>query len=381
MKIGVITFWTSNDNYGQQLQLYALQKYLKLAGHESFLIHYDTQNVKIKKNPIYIRALKALNLVNVYRFLNRKKHERDLAQDALHHPRHFDEFRKKHIQFSNRFYRNFSELRVDPPDADCYIVGSDQVWNFGVGDVDVKWNYDQIHSRLLDFGKPDILRCSYAASWSVKNISLQLEEEIRPLLKKFDYISVREESGLKLCAQCGREDAEWVADPTLLLEPDTYREIYKEDVKLPKKPYLFLYMLNNGYTFPLDAAYQWAENHGMEVVYVAGNGTISKRKQAYLTVPEWIGYVDHAAAVLTNSFHCAVFATQFQKPFGVVPLVGQNAGMNSRMESLFKFCNLEKRYVNIPEDMEWLEKEVKPELTFDRNQFKNKLNQLNKRLA
>ena len=40
MKIGIITFWSSKDNYGQLLQLFALQTFLKELGHEPFLIRY-----------------------------------------------------------------------------------------------------------------------------------------------------------------------------------------------------------------------------------------------------------------------------------------------------------------------------------------------------
>lgn len=44
MKIGILTFWWSEDNYGQQLQAYALQKYLRNAGHDAFLIRYNYEN-------------------------------------------------------------------------------------------------------------------------------------------------------------------------------------------------------------------------------------------------------------------------------------------------------------------------------------------------
>lgn len=40
MKIGIITFWTSKDNYGQLLQCFALQQYLRKNGHEPYLIRY-----------------------------------------------------------------------------------------------------------------------------------------------------------------------------------------------------------------------------------------------------------------------------------------------------------------------------------------------------
>lgn len=42
MRIGVLTHSGSDDNYGQILQCYALQSYLKLQGHSSFLIKYSS---------------------------------------------------------------------------------------------------------------------------------------------------------------------------------------------------------------------------------------------------------------------------------------------------------------------------------------------------
>ena len=44
MRIGIVTFWQSGDNYGQQLQCWALQRYLKGIGHEPFLIRYLYKN-------------------------------------------------------------------------------------------------------------------------------------------------------------------------------------------------------------------------------------------------------------------------------------------------------------------------------------------------
>ncbi len=40
MKIGIITHWKDQDNYGAALQSYALQKYLQLLGHDAFIIRY-----------------------------------------------------------------------------------------------------------------------------------------------------------------------------------------------------------------------------------------------------------------------------------------------------------------------------------------------------
>jgi hypothetical protein len=38
MKIGILTFWNTPDNYGQMLQCFALQTYLREQGHDTFLV-------------------------------------------------------------------------------------------------------------------------------------------------------------------------------------------------------------------------------------------------------------------------------------------------------------------------------------------------------
>ena len=40
MKIGIMTLWAAFDNYGQQLQVYSLQKYLRENGNDAFVIRY-----------------------------------------------------------------------------------------------------------------------------------------------------------------------------------------------------------------------------------------------------------------------------------------------------------------------------------------------------
>lgn len=40
MRIGILTYWTSNDNYGQLLQCYALQQVLRDMGHDPYLIRF-----------------------------------------------------------------------------------------------------------------------------------------------------------------------------------------------------------------------------------------------------------------------------------------------------------------------------------------------------
>ena len=353
MKIGIMTFWWSNDNYGQLLQCYALQKFLRDAGHDAYLIRYDyTLDLS---TPTYLKLLKGLNPYLLIRYLTYRIKLIKLQKETITHNRHFDEFRKKYIRQSESLYTTYSQLKENPPEADIYIVGSDQVWNFSF----VTTKNSIIHAYMLDFGSESTKRMSYAASWSMHSLSQKLIDEIKPLLQKFSYVSVREEHGIELCRQCGYERAEHVCDPTLLLEADIYRKLYQsENVQTQEQKYLFLYMLNNQCNFDIQRVYDFAADRQLKVVYVTGNGVLDKREKCFATIPEWLSLVDNAEYVVTNSFHCCVFSSLFGKKFGVVKLKGKYAGMNTRMESLFNQLKIEPRWLQ--EDFSVLDTECKP---------------------
>lgn len=342
MRIGIMTFWWSNDNYGQLLQCYALQKYLRDAGHDAYLIRYDyRQDVR---TPALIKLLKGLNPYLLLRYLNHKMKSRKLQEEARIHNRGFDDFRKKYIHQSDILYTTYSQLKENPPEANCYIVGSDQVWNFSF--ITQVKNSAIIHAYMLDFGAEATKRMSYAASWSMNALSTKLIKEITPLLQRFSYVSVREEKGIELCRQCEYEDAEFVCDPTFLLQADVYRNLYRsEGIQPQKQKYLLLYMLNNECDFDIQKVYDFAQERGLQVVYVTGNGVLDKREKCFATIPEWLSLVDNAEYVVTNSFHCCVFSSLFGTKFGVVRLKGKFTGMNTRLESLFKQLEMEPRWV------------------------------------
>lgn len=343
MKIGILTFWWSKDNYGQLLQAYALQKYLRDRGHDAYLIRYKWEK-DFTPSPLALRLLKACNPVLLFRFFSTQRRIRTAKQEQAAFDRGFDAFRDRYIAQSPRVYNSWTELCEDPPEADCYIVGSDQVWNFGA--IPLARCRSAVHAYFLDFGKPETARLSYAASWGRVNLSEEYAREIAPLLSRFCYVSVREESGVSLCAQCGYSGARWVRDPTLLLDAEAWRALYAENaVRTPAGCYLFLYMLGNECDFDIETVYRFARERNLQVVYVTGNSVVDRREKWFATIPEWLFLVDHAEYVVTNSFHCCVFSVLFGKRFGAVPLTGNAAGMNARMDSLFELFRIKPRWL------------------------------------
>ena len=353
MKIGILTFWWSNDNYGQLLQCYALQKYLDDMGHDAFLIRYKRND--ILPNPLFCKIIKAFNPIELFRhikfMINKKRTLNCLSRD-------FNGFRQKYLKLSEIEYDSYEQMKSNPPNADIYIVGSDQVWNFS--NFSVKRYLFPIHAYFLDFGSEKTLRLSYAASWGVDDITSKLRNVITPLLSRFDYVSVREEKGIDLCKKCGFDKVEWVCDPTLLLDADTYRKIYKENkIRKQENKYIFLYMLSAENELDVSKVWDFAKTNELAVVYVKGNSKFDGYESFEATIPEWLYLLDNAEYVITNSYHCAVFSSIFQKHFGVSPVIGKDSGMNTRLDSLFKMLNIDERFI-YKNDFSVLFKDYKP---------------------
>ena len=343
MKIGIVTYWKSTDNYGEQLQNYALQEYLRGLGHEPFLIRYDYEADTIYgTKPLPVRILRACNPKRLAGYFKSRKNNRMYMKNCLEHPRGFEEFRKNHLSMS-RVYSSVEDLRNDPPEADMYISGSDQVWNTFGG------KFSEMRNRLsaffLDFGKKDVKKISYAASWGRTEVPEDESSLIRPLLAKFDAVSVREESGIGLCSRLGREDAVLAPDPVLLHDAETYRDLYRsENNKKPDGRYLFFYYLNPDGSFDRNSVLEWAKSKDLKVVYVT-NDWHDDIERSFPGVTEWLELIDNAEYVVTNSFHCSLISLLFGKKFGVIRKTGSSRGMNSRMDTLFASCGIAPRYI------------------------------------
>ena len=207
MRIGIITYWSSSDNYGQQLQCFALQKYLKGLGHDAYLIKY----MPISSVPLWrriVRSIKYRLLISSEQKENDKKNaEISGTNELLNAKRNFVGFRNNYIDSTDIVYHSIHELRANPPKADVYICGSDQVWNNRLED-------ENTAGWFLDFGSPKTRRLSYAASIG-REIDSKEYESFSKYLKRFDAISVREKSGADIVKSMGRDDVVVVPDTEL----------------------------------------------------------------------------------------------------------------------------------------------------------------------
>ena len=330
-KVGILTF-SFSCNSGSVLQAYALQKSISsMDQYEVSIINYTKthygkpilgQNVFTK--PIRNWSLKKILLwsaqIAVYPFRMKK---------------YMKFFREHYVDFSDRPYHrnNLPQLNAK---YDKFIVGSDQVWNYGSPQVD--------DTYFLDFVDDNSKKISYAASFGQKQIPEDKRESAKKYISEFSAISVREPDGVDIVWELTSKEATWVLDPSLLLEKQDYQQLRV----VPKKnKYVFLYLRQESERLE-EFAKKLAHQKGLEVVKVIYHWRCGKRGRPTATVGpgEWLGYIENADYIVTNSFHGICFSIIFEKEFYIDYLKTSTSSTNSRMEGMLKQFSLSHRHID-----------------------------------
>ena len=229
---------------------------------------------------------------------------------------------------------------------DAIIVGSDQVW---------RKPYSNIPEYMLEFTKGmDIERISYAASFGKDDLSEYGDKLIKKsalLAKKFDAISVREDSGVDICNEYWGVKAQQHVDPTLLLEKDDYLKLIHEDINVLKKSdgQIFTYVLDSDKN--KDEIIDKVSSHlKLKSFDIMPPKPMTKKellsnpdKFALPHVTQWLKSFKDADFIITDSFHGSVFSIIFNKPF--IAIGNKERGL-TRFSSLLRLFKLEDRLVS-----------------------------------
>jgi hypothetical protein len=328
-------------NVGASLQAYALQNYLKSLGHDVKIIDYKPDylskhyRLDIVGNPKYDKpflrqAYLLAKLPGRLRMLPRK--------------RAFDNFTARHLDLTRRYCSN-GELKESPPEADVYFAGSDQIWNplFPNG---------KDPAFYLDFVQHGI-SASYAASFAVDEFPQELREVTAQYLKRFDRIAVRETSGLSVLRTLGITNAEAVLDPVFLLDR-TQWEAMAEKPEGCEAPYLLVYDFDNS-TSVRRLAEKIAAEKGLQI-YSIFDLPYAVRCFPLCGPETFLGLVQGAAFVLSNSFHATAFSVIFEREFAVVE---RTEKINTRMRDFTALLGLSDHLVteaaDIPFNTDWVQ--------------------------
>lgn len=320
MKICTITCQNA-DNHGARLQCFALAYWLKKEGNEVEVIDYQ---------PDYMRGPKLWyvprNIKEFVKFFVR------IPERLCAVKRHkvFSEFSQKYIPLS-KVYNNIDELRNHPPMADMYLAGSDQIWN-------PTFRNGTDPAYYLDFGPKNILRKSFAASFAVSSIEdVQKRLWIKDNLKRFDKITVREQSALKILKDLGY-DGVLQDDPVFLLNREEWNKVldleesWKElGIKDEKYVLIYDFFLSNEIK---SVALEYKKRNNCKIFSVCHKSlSYADKNFVYATPNDFVNLIKHACCVISNSFHGTCFAMIYNVPYVVVD---RPDGLNARMRDLLE---------------------------------------------
>lgn len=261
---------------------------------------------------------------------------------------HAVRFAHEHYNLSKLY--NQTTVKALNDIADTFVIGSDQVWNYGVAQHFGKAFY-------LDFVRDDKRRISYAASFGHgKDFASEEERQhIRPLMQRFNAISVREDSGVTLARDFYHVPAKQVAEPIFLTSTEGYLDLAAKSKRDISKPYLLAYILDPtpekkaaiehiasklglGIRIILDGfPHLFKEN----VQKMAMDDAIEANVETY----DFLKLYANSSYVVTDSFHGTAFALKFEKPFASIG--NKRRGM-VRFDSMFRLIGHRDRFTLDP---------------------------------
>lgn len=330
MNIAVLTM-TISTNYGGTLQAYALMEILKKLGHEPELIFVQLEDKNV------VSQLKKYLSIYILSYLSKKWSYNKITPIKKQNTNYFI---SKYINPKTKaIYTENDFAKIVKDKYDAYIAGSDQVWRPGM--------YKFINYAFFDFVKnPNAILLSYAASFGVDvwEYTEEQTKKFKEQIERFRAISVREDSGIRLCEKHFGVHAEHVLDPTMLLSVDDYRKIIHKEKEQSHEGELLTYILDQT-DEKVELINLVSQEFGIKPYTINVKSTdinANINDQIYPAITSWLKGFDDAKYVITDSFHGCVFSILFNKPFIVYG--NKKRGM-ARFNSLLQLFDLQDRLI------------------------------------
>lgn len=325
MKIKIITFHYAH-NYGAVLQAYALRTYLRNKGHKVSIANYvnkkDIQKYSGKltyphtlKDFRHLRAWSVLVKDNLDTLYSQKQWKMQCKS--------FEHFINNIILENDTKVISLDDLATQ--DVECFIAGSDQIWNTSItGGTDKAY--------FLNF-PTKAKKVFYGASNGSTSIPDKIQSYVISTLSEIDNISCREETLAISLSKLLNKKVDTVVDPTLLLNRNDYERLITDNSRNSKK-FIFAYFISESDELMKVAEYI-ARILGVTLIelhYYARRDLKGHHQRADMGPEEFLWHIKNAEFIITNSFHGLVFSIIFQKQFyGIYHKDARKDGLLSKL--------------------------------------------------
>ena len=270
------------------------------------------------------------------------------AKDIERGKTHSRRFAEEHYEISKQYRLDEFEQLNDL--CGGFIIGSDQVWNYGISKNFANHFY-------LDFAADDKKKIAYSVSFGhgIDFAPPEKKAEIAGFMSRFDGISVREADGVRLCRDEYGIKAVQMLDPVFLVDRKCYDQLIEKSYRYEETPFLATYILDP--TPEKREAIQHIAKKlgGIKIINLLDGlpWTFARNKELMnlpnciedVEIEDWLYYLSKAEFIITDSCHGASFAMIFKKNF--IPITNKRRGF-SRFKSLAQNFGIEGRLVTDP---------------------------------
>lgn len=332
MKVALITIHNIR-HYGSVFQTYATQRLLEDFGASVSVVDYWRSNWNDLVRTYAART--KWNRNGLTRFLYWAIRRGHISRAA----KVFGKFVDERLSLTQRAYHSPAELAEDPPQADLYCVGSDQVWN-------IDYNVDGNGPFYLDWAPPGKPKMSLASSIGKESLDREEADRLRTALRGFSAVSVRENSAADLVRSLGI-DVEQVVDPVLAAPRAEWFRLAERGVS-PSRGRVLVYQLNpsNLLGEVVAAARKRYPGRPVSIETVFHLRSLRYTRSTLPTPESCLAHFRDAGFVVTDSFHGLALSLIFHKPFAVV----LPPKYSSRLKSLLQLTGTEDRVIHTSAD-------------------------------
>lgn len=318
-KIGIITYHNAL-NLGAVLQTYALNSYINKLGYDCETINYQCKKIVDSYKIFDISNYKSIIKSFINMTGNIKKRKK------------FSKFLNNNVVLSKETYDNNNISNANSK-YNFFIVGSDQVWNYGLN------NDDNFFLKFVDSGNK---KMSYAASFGNNEIIEIYKDKIRTYLNSFDLISVREYSAKKKLKEIANIESSFVLDPTFLLSQKEWNKITLPNCKKPKK-FILAYLLHEKDVFGI--AKKMKKITGYDLYIITNSFVFGEKRINNAGIENFLSLIKNSEYVITDSFHGTALSIIYRKNLKVV-LKNTYKHLNDRLISILDLFQLSECIVD-----------------------------------
>jgi hypothetical protein len=316
MKIVVSTLNNSKNNYGALFQACGLYSFLTKLGHDVSFVTLEQRKQKNKSLIVIAKewVKKILMLPHAAQFSTREKKFREFAKETQ----------------NQIIYKDREALFANPPQADIYISGSDQVWN------PLSMHEDLFLAYVPKGGR----KISYAASMGNEKIPAHNKEQFAKYISDFASISVREDTVINIVKSFTDKPVYQHVDPVFLKSHSDWEKLEVPYKKLRFKRYILTYIIewNNNFNKKLK---ELKKETGLPIVSInLGNmKKVCADQTIYDASPcEFLYLLHNCECMVSTSFHGVAMSLVYNKPF--LPLIGSDKP--TRIQSLMRHFGIDE---------------------------------------